>query len=110
MYSIETSNLFKIDIQTIYNFIMEEYDSPLAADNLIIHLKDKLNQLKEKPFSRAIVKDTVLASKGYRIIQIKNYLLFYKVDEKSKIVKLHRFLHGSRDWVNILKEDYGKEE
>jgi len=33
---------------------------------------------------------------------IKNYLLFYVVEEDHKTVTVIRFLHGRRNWKSIL--------
>ena len=52
-----------------------------------------------------IVNDSVLASQGIRLTQIKNYLAFYVVREKSESVVLLRFLYARRDWENILKDN-----
>jgi hypothetical protein len=36
---------------------------------------------------------------------IKNYLIFFTVNEGEKIVNVIRFLYGRRDWKNILKNN-----
>jgi mRNA-degrading endonuclease RelE of RelBE toxin-antitoxin system len=37
-------------------------------------------------------------------IKIKNYVLYFNVDEKKNTINALRFLYNKRDWLNILKE------
>jgi len=50
------------------------------------------------------VPDEYLASKGFRFVMVKNYMLFYIVIENEVIIL--RFLYGSRDWMNLLGNEY----
>ena len=38
----------------------------------------------------------------YRKLIIKNYIAFYRINEKEKIVEIHRILYGSSDWMYEL--------
>ncbi|MDR3338399.1 MAG: type II toxin-antitoxin system RelE/ParE family toxin [Treponema sp.] len=40
---------------------------------------------------------------------VKNYMLFYTINEEEKIVTVIRFLYGHRDWKNILKINNAEE-
>jgi len=67
-------------------------------------LYDKLNHIKEKPYSRPLVHDEFLASLGIRSIRVKNYLIFYNIEEDNKYINAISFMYNKRDWINILKE------
>jgi hypothetical protein len=54
-------------------------------------LKEKLNYLKENPFSRAYVQDKFLASMGFRSIRVKNYG-YYSVPQMKQNKKLKKKL------------------
>jgi hypothetical protein len=47
------------------------------------------------------VPDEYLASKGFRFTMVKNYMLFYSVEEKE--INTSRFLYGHRNWIKILE-------
>ena len=53
-----------------------------------------------------MVQDEFLASLGIRSIKVKNYLIFYNIeeDENNKYVNAISFMYNKRDWINILKE------
>jgi len=41
---------------------------------------------------------------GYRLIKVKNYMIFYIISDDDKHIKVIRFLYAKRNWMNILKE------
>jgi plasmid stabilization system protein ParE len=102
VYNLVFSKIIDSDIDSAYNYIKDQLEAPLAAENLMQELYEKLNYIREKPFSRPLVQDTFLASLRIRSIKIKNYLLFYSIEENN--VNVITFMYKRRDWINILKE------
>lgn len=39
---------------------------------------------------------------GYRKLIVKNYIVFFTIDEPNKVVDVERILYGRRDWLRIL--------
>jgi len=111
MFELVFSKVFDEDIDSSYNYIKDILESPMAASNLMKELSKKLNYLEEKPYSRPLVQDKFLASFGIRSIRVKNYIVFYIIEEENnkKNVNILRFMYGKRDWMNILKEEPIKE-
>ena len=105
MYTLLPSLLFDNDIDSVYQYISENLEAPRAAENLMKELKAKLNYLKENPFARSFVQDEFLANIGFRPIKVKNYIIYYIVDEVKNEINLIRSLYKARDWINILKEE-----
>ena len=104
MYKLRFSKLYKSDVDSSYNYIKDKLEAPMAADNLIKEILEKLNKIKENPNIRPLVQDEYLASFGYRLINVKNYAIFYIIDNDNKYIKIIRFLYKKRNWINILKE------
>ena len=104
MYRLRFSKLYNEDVDLSYNYIRNKLESPMAADNLIREILEKLNKIKENPNIRPLVQDKYLASLGYRSIKVKNYLIFYIINKDNKTVKVVRFLYNKRNWINILNE------
>ncbi|TGE34793.1 type II toxin-antitoxin system RelE/ParE family toxin [Desulfosporosinus fructosivorans] len=48
------------------------------------------------------VTDERFAMMGYRKLPVKNYIVFFTIDEKSKVVDVERILYTRRDWHHIL--------
>jgi len=76
VYKLRFSKLYHSDLDESYNYISENLKSPMAADKLIIEAKKKLIEVRNNPTHRPLVYDKYLASLGYRLIRVKNYLIF----------------------------------
>lgn len=50
----------------------------------------------------ALCDNDRLKSKKYRKAVIKNYIMFYRVDEEKQIIYIMRFVYGRRDYINLL--------
>ena len=106
MYELIFSKIIEEDIDSCYNYINENLEASAAAEKLMNELYEKINYLKEKPYSRPLVYDEFLSSLGMRSIKVKNYMLFYYIEEdnNNKNINLISFMYNKRDWINILKE------
>ena len=104
MYKLKISKLYDTDVDKCYNYINDTLKNPTAAENLIKNIIEKLNKISENPKIRPLVRDEYLANLGYRLITVKNYMIFYIIGEDNKHIKIIRFLYCKRDWMNILKE------
>jgi toxin ParE1/3/4 len=98
------SKLYKEDTLSTYNYIKNVLNAPMAAKKLINEVKEKLIHISKNPTHRPLVHDKYLAGLGYRLISVKNYLIFYIIGDDNIHIKIVRFLYGKRDWINILKE------
>jgi len=102
VYRLIFSKIFKSDVDSSYNYIKNKLEAPMAADNLIREIMERLNRIKENPNIRPLVQDKYLASIGYRLINVKNYCLFYIIGNDNRHIKIIRFLYKKRNWINIL--------
>jgi len=105
LYNIKVSKLYDADVDSCYDYINDTLENPIAAENLIKNIIEALLKISENPKIRPLVRDEFLASLGYRLINVKNYMIFYIIDEPNNYLKIVRFLYGKRDWMNILKEN-----
>jgi len=105
VYRLIFSKLYHSDLDENHNYISENLNNRAAADRLITEAKKKLIEIKNNPKHRPLVNDEFLASLGYRLINVKNYIIFYIIDKPNNYLKIVRFLYGRRDWMNILKEN-----
>ena len=105
MYRLRFSKLFKTDVDSSYNYIKNKLEAPMVADNLIKEIIESLNKIKENPNIRPLVQDKYLSSLGYRLINVKKYIVFYIIDNDNMYVKIIRFLYNKRNWMSILKEE-----
>ncbi|GHT83053.1 hypothetical protein FACS1894137_03230 [Spirochaetia bacterium] len=109
MYRVAYSKLIDADFDSSYEYIKEKLEAPRAAEKLFDGLINKLDYICKAPFTRPLVQDRHLAFLGIRSIKIKNYVLYFNVDEESNTINALRFLYNKRNWINILTNDLAEE-
>ena len=101
------SGIFFEDVDASHKYIKEVLEAPRAAEDLKNELLEKLDYLKENPYSRPLVHDEFLASLGVRSIKVKTHLIFYGIEcngGDDKLVNIFRFMYSKRNWMSILRE------
>jgi len=105
MYSIRIVKPAQTDMREIYRYINDEWNDPIAAATRINLINDGIQALKTMPGKFPLVRDSYLASKGFRAIPVKNHLVFFIIREETKMVYVMRVLYARRDWARVLKVD-----
>jgi len=102
MYSLIITDIAEEDILNTIIYIADVLKAPTAANNLLDEIEKHEEILENTPNIYPLVPDEYLAQNGLRFALIKNYLMFYTINEDEKVVTVIRFLYGRRDWKNIL--------
>jgi len=97
-YSYEFTPLAEQDLNDIFDYI--SLDSPQAAENLIDHIQKAVEAVCDFPLSRPLLTDKILRDKGYRIIGVKNFNLFYTIN--NHVIIIQRVLYGRRNYDALL--------
>jgi plasmid stabilization system protein ParE len=104
-YSLKIADIAEEDILSTVRYIANALKNSIAANNLLDEIEEHEKILEDTPGIYPFVHDEYLTGRGLKYVPIKNYLLFYTIDEKNKIVNIIRFLYRRRDWKNILRND-----
>ena len=102
MYSIEISEPAENDLRDIILYISSQLSAPMTVMTMVDTIEGALLGLSEMPQKSPAVRDDRLVSMGYRKLLIKNYVVFFTIDEQSQVVNLERILYARRDWLRIL--------
>ena len=105
-YKVDVTDEAKADIRAAARYIAVELRQPDTAESLLDSFDEEITSLEKMPERYGTVHDEYLASLGIRMTMVKNYLLFYLVDRTALTVTIIRMLHGRRDWISILTEQY----
>ena len=81
----------KIDLAEIKAYMTQF--STRAYSRFTEQLKRKAEILKNHPFSCQVYED----DPSYRRFVVGDYLVFYRVDEASRVVEIYRVLHETRN-------------
>lgn len=103
MYKVNITNAAEEEISSTVTYIADSLKAPKAADHLLTEIEKYEELLETNPHIYPLVPDEYLAERGIRYVLVKNYIVFFVIDEKDKTVNVFRFLYGRRDWKNILQ-------
>lgn len=90
------------DLEEIYQYISEHLSAPQTANDLMGNIETSIMRLENFPYSGSPVADDFLNSRGYRKLNIKNYIVFHLINEAKKQVVIMRVLHSAQKYEDIL--------
>ena len=102
MYEINISELAHHDLDRIVSYLAANLSSPIAAANFLEEIEKCYENLKHNPYMYAKCQNMRLEKEGYRKIPIKNYILVYKINEKTKTASILRFFYGAQDYLELI--------
>ena len=79
-YKYDFSPLAEQDLSDIFDYISLELFSPQAAEDLIDNIQEAIENVCDFPFSRPLLRNKALRDKGYRLIVVRNFNIFYIVE------------------------------
>ena len=97
-HQIRYLNTAETDLMDIFEYIRK--DNPSAALKLLERFDQSISQLSGNPHLGVIPKDDRLKRRGYRILVIDKYLVFYVL--KINTVQIRRVIHGARQYSFLL--------
>lgn len=85
------------DMADAVNYVFETFVSPKEALDLLDALDESISRLKDFPYSCRIYQPLKPLEREYRILTVKNYAVFYTVNEQEKLVEIYRVIYAKRD-------------
>lgn len=101
-YRLLITNDANNDIDDIVSYIVNVLKNPIAAKNLLTKIESSFDIISTNPFAFPLCNDKRLHDDGYRKITVKNYIVFYKVDEADDTVYIMRVIYGRRDYIKLI--------
>ena len=103
-YRVEVSETAEQDLENIIFYLRYDLAGDIIADKYKVLFKQKLKELENIAESMPIIDAQLTGHKNIRKINVRNYIIFYVIDEdKSKAVVV-RIGHAFMDWEKYLKE------
>lgn len=101
-YRIDITGPAKTDIREIARYIANELKEPEIAENHVDQILEGIFSLEDMPARAATVRDDLLAAEGVRGIRIRNYTVFFRIDESRKVITVIRVMYMRRNWQDLL--------
>lgn len=101
-YIVRMSIKAKKDIQSIVDYIRYELMELSIARKYEKLIKEEIQRLEYSPQKYAAISSDNVKINNTRKLVVKNYIVFYRINEEEKIVNIVRVLYGRTDWKNKL--------
>ena len=102
MYSLEYLPAAKQDMTDIARYIGRELANPAAAEKLAVEMTEAADRLVDFPYACPAYHPIRPLKQEYRRLLVRNYILFYYVDEARKRVTVARVIYARRDYDKLL--------
>ena len=93
------------DLKNIYEYIAYSLLVPDTARNMSRQIMQSVRSLETMPERNPLYKEEPWHSQGVRFIPVKNYLLFYTVNNETHTVSIARILYGGVGINRQLEEN-----
>ena len=92
------------DIRDIVIYIARELAAPQAALNLQSEFEKAINTLAERPKRIKTVNEQPWKDVGIRKIRVKNYYIYFLVDDDEVAVKVNAVIYTGRDQTKQMAD------
>ena len=101
-YKVERTDTADSLIHKIVLFIAENFGNDIALDGLD-YLEKSIMNLGDNPYIGAEPRYNVLKRQGYLVLILEKDLVFYKVDDKKKIITVYAVVDQRQDYLSIIR-------
>ena len=104
-YVVEISETAEQDLENIISYLQFSLAGDIIADKYKILFKQELKNLENIAGSMPILSEDLTRHKNIRKINVRNYIVFYIVDDKNSKALVVRICHAFLDWEKYLKDE-----
>lgn len=104
-YKVSYSGEALSDLREIYSYITYELLVPKTAAAQIKRIREKIRSLDFMPACHELVEWEPWQSMNMHQLPIDNYIAYYLVDDKTKIVIITRIFYGGHDIKGIINSN-----
>lgn len=103
MYRLEFLKIAKEDMSSIVYYISHELKNKNAAYHLVNDFEKEMNLISNFPYSNPEYIPFHTLKYKYRVSKVKNYIIFYVINEQEKLITVARILYGKRSMEKTLE-------
>lgn len=96
-YTIRITRQAREHLRSIKAYITNELLAPEAADNTISRLKKEIKSLSRMPERIKLTEEEPWRSEGIHRMRVKNYYVYFWIDEESSTVQVTAVIYVARD-------------
>ena len=104
-YIVEISETAEQDLENIISYLRYDLAGDIIADKYKLLFKQELKKLSYVAGSMPVLEEKLTGHKNIRKINVRNYIIFYIIDEDVDKVFVVRIGHAFMDWEKYLKDE-----
>ena len=104
-YIVEMSETAEQDLENIISYLKYDLAGDIIADKYKLLFKQELKKLADIAGSMPVLEKNLTGHKNIRKINVRNYIIFYIIDENVDKVFVVRIGHAFMDWEKYLKDE-----
>ena len=93
------------DLKEIVRYIAHTLQNPKAAERLGLEIIKKTDLIADFPYSEPRYTPIKPLEYEYRKLLVKNYFVFYRIDETKKTVTVARVIYAKRNTASVETKD-----
>lgn len=103
-YTVKITSQAEEQTQEIIYYITHELKAPDAAFHLLDILEDSIASLSHYPQRVALIDEEPWHTKGIRRLPVKNFLIYFWIDDTNMTVHVTAIIYGKRDQLRQLSQ------
>lgn len=103
-YYVKLTTQAQEQMKEIRDYIHHELLAPDAAKNTLLLLGSEMASLSRMPKRVKLVEEEPWRSDGVRVKTVKNFLIYFWINEPEKVVQVFAVIYVRRDQINILSQ------
>lgn len=96
-YTVKITLQAQEQLREIVSYIRDTLQSPLTATKMLNTLESAILSLSQFPKSIPLTEEEPWHSQGIHKMVVKNYLVYFWIDEETKTVQVTGIIYGRRD-------------
>ena len=104
-YVVEVSKTAEQDLENIISYLRYDLAGDIIADKYKMLFKQKLSDLENLAGSMPVLDENLTGHKNIRKLNVRNYIIFYVIDEEKTKAIVVRIGHAFMDWEKYLKDE-----
>lgn len=101
-YCVERTETADAGIRKIILYIAQNFGNEVALEKLD-ELEEQIMKLADDPYIGTDPRYPVLRRQGYKVLILEKDLVFYKINERSRIVTVYAVVDQRQDYLNIIR-------
>ena len=103
-YNVKVTRQAKEHLALIREYIATELKEPIIAKRILELLKSEMMSLQTMPYRVKLIGEQPWCELGFRRIRVKNYYVYFCVDESRKEVQILAVIYVRRDQGKQLEQ------